>query len=292
MNGVFTPYIGSINYCLVHSLAIESPNEAITSVNGLTTPTTFQGLNFYGMVVQYLPKNIGKFFPQLRGLTVWSTGLKAIQAADLENLSHLESVYINQNEIEELNSDLFKFTPKINDVYFGNNQISHVGKDLLTKINSFKRINFMSNKCIDSAATSDFESFKTELRTKCPDPMEKYCSEFSKELENEITSLKTKHLEREAEVQKEIEDVKSQKSSMELEIDALKSKHLQREGEVQKEIEDLKSEKSSMELMIYEIKTEMEEFKSKNSDLVLEKSKLQKEINVLKSQNSIRDRYQ
>lgn len=86
--------------CAVESLTITSKNKTITSVDGIATPTTFHGAAFQG-TVHYLPKGLGSFFPNLKWLHVRSCGLKLIQAPDLENLTALESLKVDDNEIEE-----------------------------------------------------------------------------------------------------------------------------------------------------------------------------------------------
>lgn len=141
--------------------------------------------------MRYFPNGFGKFFPQLEKLTV-TFGLKSIKAADFEGLANLKELYIEINDIDELSSDLFKFTPELSVISFTSNNISRVGKDLLKNLNSLKHVDFRCNKCIDREKTSDLEAVKKELWIKCADPKEieqEKCSKVLENYENDISEL-------------------------------------------------------------------------------------------------------
>lgn len=107
-------------------------------------------------------------------------------------MTNLESLFVDSNAVEKLESDLFKFTPNIKFVTFSSNKINYVGEDLLTNFTSLSRIDFSRNKCIDRKATSDFENFKIILRAQCPDPeamKQKFCSADLERHEEEIRNL-------------------------------------------------------------------------------------------------------
>lgn len=164
--------LGEMNRCYPTELEIASPIATITSVNNATTPTSYEALIIEWHSMHYFPKGIGKFFPQLTRLEVLGSGLKSIQAADLEGLDSLKNLNILSNGIEKLSGDLFKFTPKLTDIRFTSNKINRVGKDLLKNLHFLEFVTFVCNKCINSKATSNFEAFNNELHIKCADPME------------------------------------------------------------------------------------------------------------------------
>lgn len=170
-------FIPEVEYCWVESLEIRTPNETITSVNGQTTPTELQGLMMSFLPVDYLPKGIGTFFPKLIELLVEDCGLKSISAADLENLGELESIQMFNNSIEELSSDLFKFTPKLRHITFGLNKIYAVGKDLLTNFTSLESHYFDRNTCTFGFREANFSTVVADLMENCPEiePAEVTC---------------------------------------------------------------------------------------------------------------------
>lgn len=177
--------------CICGFVNISSPKATITTVNGVTTPTSFQELIISFGKINFLPKGLGKFFSQVTQLHI-DSDLKSISAADLEGLTNLKALYLGGNGIEELRSDLFKFTPKLTDIDFSKNEISRVGKDLIKDLHSLENIDFTCNKCIDRGTTLDFETVKDELRIKCADPKEveeENCSEVLGKYENDIKEL-------------------------------------------------------------------------------------------------------
>lgn len=180
-----------IEKCNANLPEITSPNDTITSVDGSTMPTSFQELHFEVKIVHYLPKGIAKFFPQLMTLNV----LKSIQADDLEGLTHLKVLYVWGNDITELSSDLFKFTPQITEISFPSNLISRVGKNLLANVSTLHKMDFRCNKCIDGdTILADFETIKKELKMQCPDPKEfekGFCPEDLERYESDIGELQT-----------------------------------------------------------------------------------------------------
>lgn len=188
--------------CDVDSLVINSPNETITSVNGDTFATNFEILLITSSEVEYLPKGIGEFFPQLITLEVHSGVLKSIKSADLEGLSSLSRLSITNNLIKELKSDLFEFTPGLNDINFKNNQISHIGRNLFKKVDgnyyTYIEVDLSRNECIDLRTTTEdrVADFNCKVLSHCPEPIdlisvkEKYFSEDFESYENEIRQLK------------------------------------------------------------------------------------------------------
>lgn len=123
---------------------------------------------------------------------------------------NLEHLIIHRNAIEELGSDLFKFTPKIIDVYFRNNGISRVGKDLFAKINSFERIDFSDNKCVNRGTRSNFKAAIDVVVAKCPHHKDTYCLDDFDRYESEIASLKAENVQKEIETAKEISALKAE----------------------------------------------------------------------------------
>ena len=74
--------VGQIEYCDAQNVYITSKDETITSVNGRTVPTCVRGLWIDGQTVNYLPKGINKFFPNLEMLAVENSHLKSLTQDD------------------------------------------------------------------------------------------------------------------------------------------------------------------------------------------------------------------
>lgn len=258
-------FLPNIKYCQVQFLAITSPNETITSVNGATTPTEFQGISFQNMPVLYLPKGLGKFFPKLKALRVYSCGLKAIEGSDLEGLGNLESLIINVNAVEELADDLFEFTPKINDIYFRYNEISHVGKNLLKNLDSVKRIDFIGNKNHSRFFIDWYEYY-------CEDDVNKLKKERDDlrwNKDNEIRNLQNKINDKQREVndyigynnQKatEITNLKNDVKSKQKDVDYWKYWHWKKHNQAENLKKDIKGYKRDITNLKNDVKTKTNE---------------------------------
>lgn len=119
---------------------------------------------------RYLPSGVEKFLTQLEVLVIAGTGLKSITSSDLKPFELLKELYLNDNELAMLDSDLFEFNPEITIVNFNTNQLKQIGHDLLVPLTHLQKIAFNGNDCIDMKADNAFElaALMTELREKCP----------------------------------------------------------------------------------------------------------------------------
>lgn len=94
------------------------------------------------------------------------------KAADLKGLANLKVLYLEGNDIEELSSDLLKFTLKLVEFSCPRNKISYFGLDLFENSHSLNVVNLQCKKCINNLKIADFDALKNEIRVQCADPME------------------------------------------------------------------------------------------------------------------------
>ena len=106
-------FVGLIEFCETQNLNITSTNETITSVNGRTESTNMQAIVIPSQLVHYLPKGIDKFFPNLKGLSVFNSNLKSVMQDDFKPFTQLKFVGFLRNDLETLDNDLFEFNPKL-----------------------------------------------------------------------------------------------------------------------------------------------------------------------------------
>lgn len=74
------------------------------------------------------------------------------------------------NMLTSLESDLFKFSPGLEWVSFGGNQLDTVGRNLATGLNNLQFFHFRSSKCVDREAnTTDLiAALNADLPILCP----------------------------------------------------------------------------------------------------------------------------
>ena len=183
--------VGEIEFCNAKSVNIRSMNEEITSVNGRTEPTSLQGLWISDQTVNYLPKGIDKFFPDLKGLGVQSSKLKSLTQDDLKSLPQLVYANFLNNDLESLDGDMFKFNPKLRNIHFSMNKIKYVGENLLNLLKDLQFIRFASNICINiNAETSpEIPALIRKLKTQCKFPQDRVLIKEIEQLKEEIADM-------------------------------------------------------------------------------------------------------
>lgn len=113
-------------------------------------------VNYLDIVYQnltYLPTNIETFFPNLKGITYFRFNLKQVSANDLKPFPQLAVFTVYGGDITTLD-DLLKYTPNLKWIAFTNNELQHIGENLLGNL-AVQSVNFVRNTCINTAASSD-----------------------------------------------------------------------------------------------------------------------------------------
>lgn len=132
--------------------------------------------------VSRIPRNIGNFFPKLKGIEFWRSELVSISADDLKGLKDLENFGVSGNKLMTIDGDLFRYTDKLEWIDFSDNLIRQVGSDLLTNMKKLKEVNFINNQCISIHAKSskEIKELREKLPLQCPitdsDSTETECS--------------------------------------------------------------------------------------------------------------------
>lgn len=162
-------HYGEYRVCLVKDLVITTPNKVVTSVNGDINPSQLIGIDIKDQTMNYFPKGLGKFFPNLMFLRSRKSHLKTLHKEDFKSMSQLEWIAIYGQDIETLDSDLFEYTPKLNLVYLEKNKIKHVGDGLLRGLKDLNFAYFSDNPCINKEGKTkeEIKSLILKLEENC-----------------------------------------------------------------------------------------------------------------------------
>ncbi|KAG5668104.1 hypothetical protein PVAND_016058 [Polypedilum vanderplanki] len=118
--------------------------------------------------ITFIPNGIGKFFPNLKGLTFLNCNIKKISKDHLAEFPEMMQVSYNFNQIEVIPGDLFIYTPKLQLVNFASNNIKRIGAGFFKPLKSLEYIWFEKNSCIDmNAKVSDFKAMKKQIKKNC-----------------------------------------------------------------------------------------------------------------------------
>lgn len=116
-----------------------------------------------------IPANIGTIFPNLLTFQWHLSALTEITVEDLKPFPNLVALYLDNNRLWYLDSDLLTYNRQLKHIWFNKNMLEYVGADFLTGL-SPTSVNFQSNPCISVYASlpQNIETLNTQLATQCP----------------------------------------------------------------------------------------------------------------------------
>lgn len=115
-----------------------------------------------------IPTGITNHFRNLTILIIAHTGLKTVTKDDLKVFKYLKGVFLDRNELEVLEDDLFVHNLKVEEINFSENLLKHIGHNILKPLKNLTRADFYRNPCINMGASEivDFELLKQILKKK------------------------------------------------------------------------------------------------------------------------------
>lgn len=178
--------VGSVYTCDARVIVF-NPNDS--NVYGVTPNHLYnssnddvQGLLITNQRLPAFPKRLERFFPNLKAIYMHNDSLTHVTGDDLRPFPHLTHLTLWKNQIQVLESDLFKYVPHLRLIDFDNNLIIHAGPNVLDSLVNLNYAYFSSNICISrsvtSATLSDLASLKYDLVLKCPPTLDMFFSEL------------------------------------------------------------------------------------------------------------------
>lgn len=127
-------------------------------------------LYIYNQKLEKIPNNLNKFFPNVKVLEWNNSNLKSLSAEDLKQYPELITFSSYYNDIVTLESDVFKYNPKLQWIYFHKSNIQHVGEGLLDGLDELTFVNFERNPCINTYGRTpeQIKQLNKNLPIKCP----------------------------------------------------------------------------------------------------------------------------
>lgn len=144
------------------------------------TSKDVDAISISSIELKRFPRLIGRFFPNLKAMTINSCGLKGIEKSDLLGLTSLTQLTLNGNEITELPNDLFHATPQLEAVSFYGNQIEFIGANIFDFLPHLTYANFKLNVNIDDCFKSfgfgvSLHELKDTIQVHCQHNFEENC---------------------------------------------------------------------------------------------------------------------
>lgn len=146
---------------------------SIISENAFSGLTKLWELSLKKNVVNNLPENVFKELTSLKMLDLSHNQIMEVNSMLFASNRDLEDLNLDFNHIEILDGELFKFNTKLSLILISHNHIITIGSQLLTYSDTFRKLNFYGNECINGCFGTSTCKFTIvdilieEMRNKC-----------------------------------------------------------------------------------------------------------------------------
>lgn len=164
--------VGTLYGCTVSSIAVGTSLDVENVLGNLLSGKSLEDVEAFSVTrkpVKELPSNLADFFPNLKGIQLYSVEFAKISMEDLRPFPKLEFLNLATNLLTSLPGDLFKFNPNLKLLYVYSNDLVTVGQGVLDGLNFLANVDFTLNPCINlnGQTTEKIEILKEELLQKC-----------------------------------------------------------------------------------------------------------------------------
>ncbi|KAL7035926.1 hypothetical protein ACKWTF_008626 [Chironomus riparius] len=149
------------------------------------------GFHSNGKNVQYVPKNLDKYFKNIKNIDIVHGRVKGIHQSDMKPFPKLVYCGFMDNDIEILENDLFDFNPDLQLVSFWNNKILIIRAAVFEKLPKLTWLYLDLNRYINMRSEGEVSLTKYIIRHvkyKCIDPetitSDKITIDFDQDFEN------------------------------------------------------------------------------------------------------------
>lgn len=112
-----------------------------------------EALRFVNSTLHFLPTGFNKIFPNLKGLSVFNSGMKEIVSSDLIGLEKLVELSIYGNQLTKLPSDLFVNLKELKWIDFCNNKLQCMSSQVLATVSEKNLL------CVDFRSNEKFDAY-------------------------------------------------------------------------------------------------------------------------------------
>ncbi|KAL7011704.1 hypothetical protein ACKWTF_014392 [Chironomus riparius] len=161
--------LGLIYQCDVkNDLKIFNDKSAVIStIDGVHEGTKGNNdvIGFYAnqKTIQVFPKNLEKFFKNLKALWIANCELKEIFQSDLRKFPKLAFILLPGNNIEVIEEGLFAYNPDLEIVGFVDNNLIHVDPNVFDNLNKLSYFWFNNASCVNIAVHNMKDKVKMAL---------------------------------------------------------------------------------------------------------------------------------
>lgn len=147
--------IQNIYVCTARVIVVgDLRNVTDVSQNHMTGRTNddVKGISIRGQTLRFVPRNIDAFFPNIESLFVQQSQIQELFSKDLKNLPNLREVNMDGNLIEVISADLFEENQNITGISFSLNPMKHIDYKAFEKLPNLTTLFFSNSLCISHQA--------------------------------------------------------------------------------------------------------------------------------------------
>ncbi|KAL7011203.1 hypothetical protein ACKWTF_014155 [Chironomus riparius] len=128
-----------------------------------------EALRFDRNNISVIPDGIDTYFPKLKALIFFKVGLRKITSDDFKNLTNLEFLNLNCNQIVVLGENLFQFSTKLTHILMIQNFIVTINPTTFNDLNSLTTLDLSHNLCYNNSAFNhdDVKKLLIDVKLHC-----------------------------------------------------------------------------------------------------------------------------
>ncbi|CAG9810076.1 unnamed protein product [Chironomus riparius] len=239
--------VGKVYRCEIQNdLQVSSPDDFVADSTSGEHWTEMGDHNVTGLFAhskdwKFMPKNVEKFFENIKLIDIIKSKIQEIHQSDLKPFQKLVYCGFKDNEIQTLETGLFDYNLELELISFWNNRITQVGPNVFDHLTKLTWLYFDENPCLNmrvednrQGVLSMVEKVTQNCKTSNSDALKKEIEE----LKAQFKDLKNAHDSGFTAMIKTTEDLTQRVSELEKNM-----------NEAQQRIKDLESKASNIDNM-------------------------------------------
>lgn len=142
--------------CFAARLYVSAPNKVIANVTGKHSQrnsialenSDVKYLKIDESIILYLPTGLESYFPKLQTFRMEHAKLREIHQKDLRGFEELERLYLEGNDIQVLEKELFKFNPSLRSIILKHNHLKHIDEKVFEELVQLEFLSLAANPCM------------------------------------------------------------------------------------------------------------------------------------------------
>jgi Leucine rich repeat len=199
-NVVWGAYTGPQYTCVLLNEISVQHGDKVTGITGQhqsgKSNADVKGFYSEGKIVNFIPQNIEKFFPNIIALTCGNGNITEVNEEDFKPFLNLRVLGLWDNKIEVLEEHLFRGNPVLGEISFSNNKLRHISVNTFSILKPLTYLYLDHNPCISANAVTQatVPALINDARRQCfsieTDPKFETCQHDNSQLVEENGNLK------------------------------------------------------------------------------------------------------